>query len=353
MFDRWATSEKVEKNYDSLKQVILLEEFKNCVHPSIKTHLEEHKAKTLTKAAEMADEFYLSHKHIFNKNNQSYPFKRPFKGGNFKKSPGSSENKGSSQTDAAKSNPTPITSDSSSQDKQTGPFCKYCKSRGHVVTDCPALKRKKEMSNKDSGSRPTALTTTKSKPLTFMPRRDILDIVKDSQSDPVKVGYKPFLSEGTISLIDGSQSRSIKILRDTGASQSLLLADTLSFPEKVSSECVLLEGICGFVTVYLHQVLLQSDLVSGPVSVGVRSTLPVEGVQLLLANDLAGDKVKINPIMTDRPQLSNVIDPIEEEIPDLYPSCAVTRAMAKKKPLIRGLLLWENLILSTIWLTHF
>ena len=64
--------------------------------------------------------------------------------------------------------------------------------------------------------------------------------------------------------------------------------------------------------------------------VGVRSTLPVEGIQLLLGNDLAGDKVKTNPIMTDRPQLSNVIDPIEEEIPDLYPSCAVTRAMAKK-----------------------
>ena len=119
-------------------------------------------------------------------------------------------------------------------------------------------------------------------------------------------------------------------MRDTGASQTLLLADTLSFPGKVSSECVLLEGICGFVTVPLHQVHLKSDLVSGPVSVGVRSTLPVEGVQLLLGNDLAGDKVKINQIMTDRPQLSNVIDPIEEEIPDLYPSCAVTRAMAKK-----------------------
>ena len=44
-------------------------------------------------------------------------------------------------------------------------------------------------------------------------------------------------------------------------------------------------------------------------------------VQLLLVsdNDLAGDKVVVNPLVTT----------IEQELPDLYPSCAATRAMAK------------------------
>ena len=49
----------------------------------------------------------------------------------------------------------------------------------------------------------------------------------------------------------------------------------------------------------LHTVYLSSDLVSGPVIVGLGSLLPFEGVQLLLGNDLAGDKVVVNPIVTD------------------------------------------------------
>ena len=49
----------------------------------------------------------------------------------------------------------------------------------------------------------------------------------------------------------------------------------------------------------LHTVYLSSDLVSGPVIVRLGSSLPFEGVQLLLGNDLVGDKVVVNPIVTD------------------------------------------------------
>ena len=38
----------------------------------------------------------------------------------------------------------------------------------------------------------------------------------------------------------------------------------------------------------------------------------------------------INPLVTDTPCMDQSPDPIEQELPDLYPSCAVTRAMAKK-----------------------
>ena len=51
---------------------------------------------------------------------------------------------------------------------------------------------------------------------------------------------------------------------------------------------------------------------------------------LLLGNDLAGDKVVVNPLLTIIPCIDQPLDPIEQEIPDLYPSCAITRAMAKK-----------------------
>ena len=46
--------------------------------------------------------------------------------------------------------------------------------------------------------------------------------------------------------------------------------------------------------------------------------------------DLAGDKVVVNPLLTNIPFMDRSPDPIEQELPDLYPSCAVTRAMAKK-----------------------
>ena len=152
--------------------------------------------------------------------------------------------------------------------------------------------------------------------------------------------YEPFLSDGFVSLnSDSAQSTPIKILRDTGASQSLILADTLPFSEKSSSgTSVLIQGVeCGFVNVPLHNIYLSSDLVKGPVAVGIRPSLPFKGIHLLLGNDLAGDKVVVNPLLTSTPCVDQPLDPIEQEIPDLYPSCAVTRAMAKKAKLYDGM----------------
>ena len=65
-------------------------------------------------------------------------------------------------------------------------------------------------------------------------------------------------------------------------------------------------------------------------AVGIRQTLPFKGVHLLLGSDLAGDKVMVIPLVTDAPCTDQSPNPIEQEPPDLYPSCAVTRAMAKK-----------------------
>ena len=51
---------------------------------------------------------------------------------------------------------------------------------------------------------------------------------------------------------------------------------------------------------------------------------------MLLGNDLARDKVLVDPLLTSTPCVDQSPDPIEQEIPDLYPSCAVTMAMSKK-----------------------
>ena len=79
----------------------------------------------------------------------------------------------------------------------------------------------------------------------------------------------------------------IKILRDTGASQSLILADILPFSEKTSSDTsVLIQGVeCGTVNIPLHHVNLSSNLVTGLVVIGIKPSLPFKGVYLLLGND--------------------------------------------------------------------
>ena len=114
---------------------------------------------------------------------------------------------------------------------------------------------------------------------------------------PVMNVFEPFIHEGSVSLSsDMSDPTSIKILRDTGASQSLLLSDTLLFSEE-SSVCasVLIRGInCSeYSPVPLHTVYLKSDLVTGPVKVGIQSSLPFEGVHLILGNDLAVGQTKV------------------------------------------------------------
>ena len=42
-------------------------------------------------------------------------------------------------------------------------------------------------------------------------------------------------------------------------------------------------------------------------------------------------------LVTDMPCIDQSLDPIEQELPDLYPSCSVTRALAKKAMLTENL----------------
>ena len=65
-------------------------------------------------------------------------------------------------------------------------------------------------------------------------------------------------------------------------------------------------------------------------AVGIRSSLPFDGVHLLLGKDLAGAKVVVNLLISDKPSLDQSPDLVEQEFPDLFPACAVTRAMPKR-----------------------
>ena len=322
LFDRWCSSKKIGSNHEKLRQFMLVEEFKRCINSDIKSFLDEKQVETLEAAARLADDYALTHKVSFN--NKSNPSRRPFFQHSGSKHSPSNPPGSHSQTITPKPKPSGENKD---QNPLYQPICNYCKRTGHIISECLHLKRKKE---KQEGLKPTGLTSLRSKPQSCVKEEDP---IQTERPDSVMEIYEPFLSDGFVSLnSDYAQSTPIKILRDTGASQSLILADTLPFSEKTSSgTSVLIQGVeCGFVNVPLHNIYLSSDLVTGLVAVGIRPSLPFKGVHLLLGNDLAGDKVVVNPLLTNIPCIDQPPDPIEQEIPDLYPSCAVTRAMAKK-----------------------
>ena len=109
------------------------------------------------------------------------------------------------------------------------------------------------------------------------------------------------------------------MLRGTGATQSLLLESVLPLSNMTYTGAnVLIQGVkCGFVSVPLHEIQLRSNLVSGSVIIGVRPTLPIKGVSLLLGNDLAGDRVVVNPIATNKPSAFDNTEQLQKEIPNL------------------------------------
>ena len=319
LFDRWCCSKKIDQNYDKLRQLVLVEEFKRCIQSDVKTFLDEKQVETLEEAARLADDYYLTHKVSFiakPKPASSHP-QNKFMSGNSSGMP--------SQSNTPKPN---STSETKSQYPLSRPTCNYCKKPGHLVSECLKLKRKLESDE----AKPTGLTTLRPRPQSSI-KTNTVDIVTKPKSDSTMEIFEPFMLNGFVSLSgDNCPPTPIKILRDTGASQSLILADILPFSEKTSSgTSVLIQGVeCGTVNIPLHHVNLSSDLVTGLVVIGITPSLPFKGVHLLLGNDLAGDKVVVNPLVTDTPNIGQTADPIEQEIPDLYPSCAVTRAMAKR-----------------------
>ena len=105
--------------------------------------------------------------------------------------------------------------------------------------------------------------------------------------------YLPFVSAGFVSLTRDSEKVPVKILRDTGALSSFILASVLPFSEQSDTgETALVRGMgLSVVSAPVHRLQLFSDLVQGEVCLAVRPAFPVEGVQLVLGNRLAGGHV--------------------------------------------------------------
>ena len=163
------------------------------------------------------------------------------------------------------------------------------------------------------------------------------EISPNTESDYME-NYKPFISEGVVSLVgDENSSQKVKILRDTGATQSPMLDSVLPLTENsFTGANVLISGVeIGVLEVPLHEVNIKSSLINGNIAIGMRPSLPVEGISLILGNDLAGEKVMVDPRVVEKPRDDEKMERLAEKFPGIFPASVVTRSMKVKKEAIK------------------
>ena len=151
-FDRWYHSLGEEKSFGRLREVILLEEFKNHIPSEIRTHLDEQGTTELHKAGMLADSYELTHRKS-GSGAQSSRWTEGHPGKAWSKPSGDLGQRGSSTAVQGQSgqsgNNRPVRRDVE---------CFYCHAKGHVRSECEKLRRGQEQSR---GRKPVALVKSR------------------------------------------------------------------------------------------------------------------------------------------------------------------------------------------------
>ncbi|KAJ8039543.1 hypothetical protein HOLleu_17298 [Holothuria leucospilota] len=185
-FDRWCASKKVS-TFDTLRQLMLVEEFKRCVNDDIKTHLEENKADKLSEVANLADQYALTHK--FGKVGQTQnkgQFSKPNK--KYGNNSGTTGNSGSqsgsiSPTNSGKKQPDSSRQKNDQVSSNKAAFkdisCGFCHKKGHTTANCFKLAKLKE-----TETAPNALANVENS-------SEVVVTLRPNSNDKIKGVYFP------------------------------------------------------------------------------------------------------------------------------------------------------------------
>ncbi|KAJ8353232.1 hypothetical protein SKAU_G00207990 [Synaphobranchus kaupii] len=328
--ERWLKSTETY-DFAQLKELVLLEQLKNSVPRAVEIYLSEQKVSTLLEAAQAADAYEVIH-------GRSVGLAR-LAGGSHDHSRGrETSGKGLPLGGKASGAQRP-----GMEKSHSAVVCHHCREPGHIKPRCPRLKRERDRDIICHGCRwPGHVQSQCPQRSQLESRAKVVALVASltkrdegigcsGPREGPSVSYQPFTSVGTVSVASGGEEVSITILRDTGAAQSLLLEGVIELPRDGFSRSALIKGLGGqYDCVPLYTVHLKSNVVKGPVTVGVVPTLPVPGVSLLLGNDLAGSQVCVTPVVVSTPLEVPETQELEREHPEVFTACVVTRALARK-----------------------
>ncbi|XP_066958949.1 uncharacterized protein [Macrobrachium rosenbergii] len=203
LFVEWCESRSVDTKED-LKQLILLEDFKENLPDEIKTHLEEKQVVSLDLASTMADEYVLTHKPVVRTVNRSNLFSGK---ANVQRKFSHSKNEPNVQK---------VHNTSPTRRDRSNLVCWGCGKAGHVIAMC----RSRKMDNKK-------------KVLLLQTLGPVHNIVPSEERG--RDLFSPYKSSAKVSSLDNKVEISVQLLRDTGASQSLILKDVL--PDSLLERC--------------------------------------------------------------------------------------------------------------------
>ena len=86
----------------------------------------------------------------------------------------------------------------------------------------------------------------------------------------------------------------------------------------------------------LHEVNIKSSLINGNIVIGMRPLLCVEGISLIIGNDLAGEKVMVDPRVVEKPRDNEKTEKLAEKFPGIFPASVVVCSNEDKKGSHKG-----------------
>ena len=248
-------------------------------------HIEDRQEKDLKKAASLADTYSVVHKSNTGKKANCFLKPGPRKNSDDLDDSAKSKNDGS----------TPLK-------------CLYCKKEGHKIQNCKDPSFEQFLS---SFTQPSVKTNTaEPKPVSNVMVPKSVDL------------FKEFKFDGAIVHSENDRN-SVTVLRDTGAAISLLSSKALpNIKTCLTGEKLLMKDLTRTTSIPLAEIYLDCPLVKDKVVLGILdSDMPVDGVNLLLGNDLAGNLTVPNLVISSTP--------VEVE-PDVNPVAVVTRSQTLK-----------------------
>lgn len=372
-FDRWLRSKNVNKDYEKLYNLILMEDFTEKIRTDIKVHLADRGIEIAEQAAVKADEYVIIHPHSHYFQNDRTSLRT--QNSNTERKLRSTEDKSKQKADKQEN----------SSFVQKRITCTFCKKDGHIKENCWSLhKEKRPIKNKNnvvlshiavqtethinktahkrikadrktfdvsheemakhacpSCSKSEKVFEMKTEAIehsSFNSKGSVTDeqsvnktftyggssVARNSVGRELPECMLSDVSEGYVSPIDNqARERKIKILRDSGADISLLLKNTVPTSKLThTGQYALISTMAGTLTAPLHRIQLKSNYFTGSVIVGIVKKFPYRGISLLLGSDIA--KNQVHPVLKetkDSVQCRNTENSV----------CVITRAMEKQQ----------------------
>jgi Integrase zinc binding domain/SCAN domain/Integrase core domain len=329
-FRRWLESEEAYDDVSRLRELCQLEQFNSILDNDIRIRILDQKPKTVSEAARIADQYVAVRKAGPSEQKISVPnWKQKFVSSGPRDRATIPSSTSTTYNREIKSDASRSASDFRPESKsqhgaalaRTAPvICYYCKKPGHTLAVCRKRLAKLTSSSSDAPVQLVSVVSQASPVDSMASLSCVNNPVKDVVPDP-RFNRHCVYAE----LIRPDRSRrQVRVLRDTGALQSLLCSSVVSDVDyRNTGEQRLIRGVTGdVVAVPLVEVTLRSSLCDGTFLCGLVSTLPA-GIAALIGNDLCPDDPVSDVAVVTRAQAARMLEesraanePADLSVPD-------------------------------------